>query len=400
MEHDRSTRPGLGEPTTGVNLPPTEASWRQTIEGIDVLFGEDRLQELGTVAHDLEGRRVLLVADPGISEAGYSERARLSLEAAGLTTRLFDQVEENPTSDNVAAGVSVARALDADLIVGIGGGSAMDCAKGINILLTNGGRMSDYQGFGRTRRPLLPSIGVPTTAGTGSEAQSFALITDPETHSKMACGDAQVRFRAVILDPALTDTLPRETAAAAGLDAIAHALESYVTTRRCESSNELARVAWESLDERFEPALDAIGDRRLWGEMQIAAFLAGAAIERSMLGAAHALANPITSRYGTTHGIAVALMLPHVIRYNGPRVDGHYAELVEAGDETTATETLAQRVEALRAHAGMPGRLREAGVSHDALPSLAEAASRQWTLGFNPRPAQRDDLVRLYETAY
>jgi len=382
-------------------MPSTESRWRRTIEEIDVLFGEDRLAELGALVHEHGGHRVLLVADPGITAVGYCEQARASIEAAGLAMRLFDEVDENPTSLNVEAGVVAARRGDADFLVGLGGGSAMDCAKGINILLTNGGQMSDYQGFGHTREPLLPSIGVPTTAGTGSETQSFALITHHETHEKMACGDRQVRFRSVILDPSLTDTLPAVTAAAAGLDAIAHALESFVTTQRCEASNRLAKAAWERLNEQYEPALAAIGDRRIWGQMLVAAFLAGAAIERSMLGAAHALANPITSRYATIHGIAVALMLPHVIRYNGPRAESLYAELaspVVPGE--SATEALARRVEALRLAAGLPARLRDVGVEHDSLAALADEASRQWTLGFNPRPALRDDLVRLYESAF
>ena len=381
-------------------MPPDETSWRETIEGIDVLCGEDRLAELGGLARELSGHRALVVGDPGITAAGYCDRALGALRSAGLGARLFDAVAENPTSNDVRAGVEAARELDADLIVGLGGGSAMDCAKGINILYTNGGEMADYQGFGKPSEPLLPSIGIPTTAGTGSEAQSFALITDPTTHAKMACGDTQARFRAVILDPTVTDTLPRTTAAAAGLDAIAHAVESHVTTRRSAASARLSKAAWDALDRYLEAAFEAIGDRHLWGRLQVAAFLAGAAIERSMLGAAHALANPLTSRYGTTHGVAVALMLPHVVRYNGTHAEALYAELAEGVDGETAAETLAGRVEVLRGAVGMPARLRDVGVPHDDLTDLADDAGRQWTLGFNPRPARRDNLVRLYETAY
>jgi alcohol dehydrogenase len=277
----------------------------------------------------------------------------------------------------------------------------MDCAKAINMLYTNGGEMVDYQGAGKVCTLMLPSIGIPTTAGTGSDAQSYALISDSGSGIKMACGDQSALFRAVILDPELTDSLPAETAAASSIDAVSHALESFVSTRRNERSAGYAAEAWQRLDGSFEMALKTPGDHRLWGEMLIAAHLAGAAIEASMLGAAHACANPLTTRFGTTHGVAVALMLPHVIRYNAPEAGAQYAELLgQENGSGDAPESLASRFEELRDAAGLPTRLRDAGIPHNALPELAEAASRQWTLGFNPRPALRDDLVRLYEAAY
>jgi alcohol dehydrogenase len=317
MSRDEFTLSPIDERTLA-ELSTAPAPWRREIEGIDVLYGEGRLAELGALVRELGGRRALLVADSGITRAGYCRTAIEALDQAGVAAVLFDEVDENPTTTNIDAGVAVASRDSCDFVVGLGGGSAMDCAKAINILLTNGGQIADYQGFRGTNRPLLPSIGVPTTAGTGSEAQSFALITDAVTHNKMACGDSEVRFRAVVLDPALTDTLPIATAAASGIDAVAHAIESYVTTRRTRVSAALSLAAWQLLEENLEVALQSIGDRGPWGRMQLAAFLAGAAIERSMLGAAHACANPLTARFGIAHGVAIALMLPHVVRYNGP----------------------------------------------------------------------------------
>src|SRR5204863_4246486 len=143
-----------------------------------------------------------------------------------------DAVEENPTSRHVEAGVAAARAHRADLLVAIGGGSAMDTAKGINFVFTNGGQIADYQGFAKATRPMLPSVGVPTTAGTGSEAQSYALIADESSHLKMACGDRKAAFRVALLDPELTVSQPRSVSAVTGIDSVAHALESYVTVKR------------------------------------------------------------------------------------------------------------------------------------------------------------------------
>src|SRR6478736_9150269 len=194
-----------------------------------VVFGPGSMNRLGELARDLGDTRVLLVTDPGLEAAGHPQRATQSLKDAGLDVFLFDNVEENPTSRHVEAGVEFARALQIDLIVSVGGGSAMDCAKGINFLLTNGGSMVDYKGFGKARRPMLPSIGVPTTPGTGSEAQSYALIADEKTHLKMACGDRKAAFRAAILDPEVTVSQPAAVTAVTGIDALTHAVESYVS---------------------------------------------------------------------------------------------------------------------------------------------------------------------------
>jgi len=285
-----------------------------------------------------------------------------------------------------------------DCIVGLGGGSAMDCAKGVNFVLTQGGRIEDYKGFGMARQPMLPSIGIPTTAGTGSEAQSYALISEEKGHAKMACGDRKAKFRAVILDPVLTVTLPRAVTAATGVDAISHAVESHVSTRGNPISRMLAREAWKLIEENFPTVLDSPQDTRARGRMLMGAHLAGGAIEHSMLGAAHACANPLTARFGLTHGIAVGLMLPHVIRFNGREVGGLYGDL--HGDADDGGCGLAERVGELRSAAELPERLRDCPIPRESLPELAEEAARQWTCEFNPRKTTRKELLELYEAAY
>jgi alcohol dehydrogenase len=332
---------------------------------------------------------VLVVTDPGVRAAGHVDSALESLAQSGLVAEVFDGVEENPTSLHVEEGRRFAAAFGPDLLVGLGGGSAMDCAKGINFLLTNGGRMEDYWGTGKAAKPMLPSIGVPTTAGTGSEAQSYALISHPETHEKMACGDRKARFREVILDPRLAASAPRKVVATAGIDAISHAVESHVTTRGNAVSRMLSREAWRLLSKSLETSLDCPEDLDSVGDTLLGAHLAGAAIEASMLGAAHACANPLTARFGIVHGVAVGLMLPHVVRFNG---EERYRELF-AGP-------LASRIEDLRAAAGLPERLRDCGVEAESLPLLADEASRQWTAQFNPRPVTAADLLEIYRAAY
>ena len=367
-----------------------------------VVFGENCIEQIGDLVLELGGSRPLLVSDPGIVQAGHTERGLDSLRKAGLDVHLFTGVEENPTTRHVDAGVEFARQCGIDLIVSIGGGSSMDCAKGINFLLTNGGKMADYWGVGKATKPMLPLIAVPTTAGTGSEAQSFALIADEHTHLKMACGDKKAACKVAVLDPTVTVTQPEAVTAVTGMDAISHAVETYVTRQRSPVSRLFSAEAWRLLESNLEKTLESPTDLRARGNMLFGANLAGAAIENSMLGATHACANPVTARYGITHGTAISVLLPHVIRFNGTVVGDLYQELADVAGLKSAdgTEALAMRVESLSKSCGLPGSLRELGVSEEHLPELAREASQQWTGSFNPRPVTEEDFAGLYEGAF
>jgi alcohol dehydrogenase len=173
-----------------------------------VIFSPGCSAQAGSLVQELGGSRILLVSDPGLKKAGHSDLIFSSLQKSGLKVFLFDDVDENPEETHVIKGRDFAQLHNIDFIVALGGGSSMDCAKGINFLLTNGGKMSDYKGVGLAKKPMLPSIGIPTTSGTGSEAQSFALITDSSTHLKMACGDKKAAFKICLLDPELTLSQP------------------------------------------------------------------------------------------------------------------------------------------------------------------------------------------------
>jgi alcohol dehydrogenase len=369
-----------------------------------IVFGAGAIDQLGALAAELGGRRALIVTDPGIVAAGHVARAQASLTSAGLKVVVFDGVEENPTTHHVDAGLAVAREHEIDLLVGLGGGSSMDCAKGINFLLTNGGKMADYWGVGKATKPMLPMIGVPTTAGTGSECQSFALIADPDTHQKMACGDKKAACRIALLDPVLTVSQPPAVTAASGIDALSHAIESYVTLAATPISQAFSRQAWQLLEPSFEIVLREPGNLKARSSMLLGAALAGMAIENSMLGAAHSCANPLTARFGITHGLAVALMLPHVIRFNRTAVGHQYEKLAAAAGRNgplsdDAADWLAGRFEQLRQSAGIKGRLSDFGVADNVLAELAHEAAGQWTAAYNPRPVNEHDLLELYRCA-
>ena len=381
-------------------------------EQTQVLFGPGTSKRLGELARELKSQRVLLVTDQGLAQAGHEKHAVESLQAAGLQVTVFDEVRHDPTTTDVENGLKVARTANIDLIVGLGGGSSMDCAKGINFLLTNGGRIEDYWGYGKATQPMLPLIAVPTTAGTGSEAQSFAIIANSKTHMKMACGDKKAAARIAILDPQLTLTMPASVTAVTGIDAISHALEAHVTTARTPLSQRFSRRAWQLLSLAFPAVIreeqpDHTDETTLLsdcGAMLLGAHFAGVAIENSMLGATHALANPLSAHFGMTHGVAIAVMLPHVIRFNASAVGGLYGELAAdaalcSADDPQAGEFLANRIAELAKMVDLPTRLSACGVTRTMIPVLASEAAAQWTAKFNPRPVDVSTLQELYECA-
>ena len=354
-----------------------------------LVCGPGSLGQLPALARGLGFTRTLAVSDPGLVAAGHAPRAERLLAEAGIHVISFHHFGQNPDSRMVEEGRAFAADLGIDSIVALGGGSSLDCAKGINFLLTNGGRIQDYWGWGKASHPMLPMIGIPTTTGTGSEAQAYALISDAETHRKMACGDPKAAFRVAILDPEVALSQPRQVRAVTGYDAISHAVESHVSTRATPISRCFTREAWRLLNSAFEQALRDADDLDAIGAMQLGAFFAGLAVENSMLGAAHACANPLTQRYGTQHGVAIAHMLPHVVEWNAEVAD--YREL---------DKDLPSRLKDLRQAAGLAVSLKETGAAESDIPSLSAAAADQWTGKFNPRPFDAAAAQSLYERAW
>ena len=372
------------------------------------MFGVNCVETIGELARGLPASRILLVTDPGIVAAGHSDRVRRFLEKAGLRVSVFDQSEENPTTRCVEACLQIANDNAIDAFVAVGGGSSLDTAKGCNFLITNGGRMQDYWGTGKAAKPLLPLIAIPTTAGTGSECQSFALIADADTHQKMACGDPKAAPRIAILDPVLTLSQPIRVTACTGIDAIAHVVETAVTKKRTALSLMYAHEGFKLTVPNLPRIFENPNDLEARGRMQLGAAFAGLAIENSMLGAAHSAANPLTAHYGIVHGQAVGMMLPYVVRFNGqdPAALRAYAELASAPEiacvsdgPEKALDTLIEHLESLLQLAQMPRSLADCGVKASMIPTLADEAARQWTATFNPRPVSAEGFATLFQLA-
>lgn len=371
-----------------MSLPPFDHQPRTRL-----IYGNCTLSRLGELAAELGSKRALIVSDPGIVKAGYTNRAQSALEAAGVTVQIYGEVRENPSTEDVDRCVTVAREFQTDLIIGLGGGSSMDTAKGCNFILTNGGRMQDYWGTGKATKPMLPLIAIPTTAGTGSECQSYALISDAETHVKMACGDTKAAAKIAILDPELTVSQPQRVTVCTGMDALSHALETAVTNKRNAYSIVFSREGFRLCHAGFSRVLRDPKDIEARGQMLLGAAYSGIAIENSMLGGAHSCANPLTAKFSVVHGEAVGVMLPHIIRFNRalPEIAAIYESYFD-GD-------LADRISELLWEAQMPRQISHYGVTEADIPALAEMAMKQWTAQFNPRTLTVDDFAALYRAA-
>lgn len=354
------------------------------------MAGPGRVNEIGEPARALGGV-VLLVSEKPLAEAGHVALAERALRNAGLRVHTYAGGSPNPNSALAEEVKRMAAPHGVEVIVGLGGGSAMDLAKAANFLLTNGGTMSDYLGYGRAERELLPMILIPTTTGTGSEAQSYCVISDAATHRKMACGAPSAAARLAVLDPELALSQPRGVRAASGFDALTHVVETWVTTKRNDLSSVFSREAWQRISANYVRSLERMDDIEAVAAMQWGAFLAGWAIEHSMLGAAHACANPLTQAYGTTHAHALSALLPSVMRFNMELVEARYREL---------DEDLAQRVSEMIDAAGLPKALRDLHVQEADLPVLAQRAAEQWTGNHNPRPFDEQAALEIYRASW
>lgn len=368
-----------------------------------IVFGHRSLTRLGHLARELKFRRTLLVADRGLAEAGHVAQASRLLAEAGVEAIGFHDFSANPDCAIVEHARRTTEPLSVDSFVALGGGSSINCARALNFVLTNGGNITDYRGYGKPDAPLLPTIAVPTTAGAGAEALSYACLLDGPARALIVCGDASAAARIALLDPELTLTAPRHVTAMSGFDAIAHAVEAAASARRTPLSDTFSHRAWRLLNDAFERVVLHPADPEARASMQLGAYFAGLAVEQSMLGAAHACAHPLTARGNVTHGLALAILLPHVVRWNANVAMDRYAALLGSPRrrhrDDDAAEALASRLEDLATAAGLRTTLSDSGINEDVLAALADQAAQDWTAPFNPRPLDAAGALEIYRAA-
>jgi alcohol dehydrogenase len=369
-----------------------------------IVFGEGASAEAGRELASLGARRVLVVSDQGLVRAGIVQPICGSLEASGLVHAAFTDVEANPSVETVERALAAYQSHDCDAILAVGGGSPMDTAKAVGILATNGGDIRDYEGLGKVRNPLPPLVAVPTTVGTGSEVTYFDVITDVQRRFKMAIASPFLAARVALLDPLLVANLPPALVASTAMDALTHAMESYTSKLSQPFTDALDLYAVETIAANLRPAV--AGDRTARGALLHASALAGIGFTHTRLGNCHAMAHPLGGVCGVPHGVANAVLLPHVLDFNLAFAEARLARLARAmgvpTDSLSQPEAALAAVAAVRqlaADVGIPAGLRSAGVTEAAIPRMAADAMTSGNVAINPRPTTLEDITRLYQQA-
>lgn len=364
-------------------------------------FGWGALARLPELVQTLGGRRALLVGDPGVAKAGLVDRVVAVLGAA-LPVAVFTDVESDPDARSVDAGVELAKARGCDVIIGIGGGSAMDVAKSIGLMLTNPGNIRDYAGVGKIGKPGAPVIAIPTTSGTGSELTIWSVLTDKQKNQKFGVGSVLSCARIALLDPELTVSLPPAITATTGIDALTHALESYVNTATQPISEAMSEQSMMLIARSLCVAVAQPGNRQARTDMLLASTMAAMAFNSTRLGLVHAFAMPLGSRLHIPHGLANAIMLPAVMRFNLPgnlskfmRIAQIFGERVEVLGERAAAERSVISIEQLKADVGITAKLGDFGMTEADINHIAAEAMLSGNVPVNPRQPTLDDMQAL-----
>jgi len=370
------------------------------------LMGAGSVAQVGDQSRILGGSKALLVTDKPLMDTGIADRVRALLEEAGIETVVYDGVQPNPTVENVEEGVALYKKEQCDIIIAVGGGSPIDCAKGIGLVATNGGSIKDYEGLDRSEKPMPPFIAVNTTAGTASEMTRFTIITDTDRHVKMAIVDWHVTPSVSINDPELMVSMPVSLTAATGMDALTHAVEAYVSTIATPLTDSAALKAIELISEYLRPAVANGENMEARDKMAYAEFLAGMAFNNASLGYVHAMAHQLGGFYDLPHGVCNAVLLPHVERYNMIACPERFVDIAIAmGENVSGLSTMEAADRALAAirrlsgDIGIPSDLKELGVQEKDLPTLAENAMKDACGLTNPRRATREEIIGIYEAA-
>jgi alcohol dehydrogenase class IV len=363
-----------------------------------VVFGAGSLTEAAPELDQLGVSRAVIVTDRVLAE-----KTDLVTKLRGVLGARCAGVYADAIPDSglhiVDAGAAYARSVGADSLVSLGGGSAIDTAKGMAVVLTEGGSLIDHQGFQNLTRRQTPHLSIPTTHGTGSEVTRYAVIKDHEERHKLLFGDFHLMPDVAILDPALTVGMPPVIAAGTTMDALTHALEGMHSLQRNPIADALGLHAARLIWRYAERSMSAPKDLAARGQLLVASTMAGTAFDNAQVGLVHAIAHSVGGRHGVHHGLANAIALPHVIRFNAPDAAAVYAEVARAlglsssTSDEEAAEALAKGVADLSRRVGLPLRYRDVGVPEADLPAIAELAVTDGSIVYNPRLAMDPDLV-------
>ncbi len=382
-------------------------------QGFSFYLPTKTLYEYGGIKNKLAGEikvlntsSVLLVTDKGVLGAGLLKDVEEALQEADITYKIFDGVEPNPSTDTCYEAYEMAKSVDAGALVAVGGGSPMDVAKTTAILMTNGGNLDDYEGFERFKNDPLPMLAIPTTAGTGSEVTPFAVITIRARNYKMTIMSYRFLPKVAFLDPTVLMSIPPHIAASTGMDAFVHAFESFINTVSSPITDAYGVEAMRLIGKYLRPFVANRTNKEAAGAMMVASNLAGVAFGVARLGNVHAMAHPLGGFFNVPHGVANAILLPYVARFNMLADTGKYKRVAELlGEDVSrltdseAAPLAVEAIEKLSNDVGIPKRLSEFGVTEDKIPDMAKDAMLSGNVKINPRSTTLQDIIDLYHAA-
>jgi alcohol dehydrogenase len=372
-----------------------------------IRFGSGAVADLGRMVQEFGGTKVFLVVDPGLNKTNLVDKITGPLKAAAIPFKVYDKIDPEPGLSLADKGCALAKKFGADCVVGAGGGSSMDVAKAISILLTNGGKAEDYLGLGKIKKAGVPKIMVPTTAGTGAEVTFTAVFINEKTKSKGGMNGDPLYPEAVILDPTLTLSLPPHVTAYTGIDAFTHAIEAYVSTQAHAISDMYALEAMDLIYQNLGKAYANGGNLEARSNMLMGSLLGGKALATAGVGLVHAMAYPLGGMFGIPHGLANAVLLPYVVDYNilgAPEKYAVVAELMECDGEglgaREAARCVVDAIYQLNMDVGIPGNLEALGIPREKIPEMAKIAlTVTRPVENNPRKPTLEDVMAIYNTA-
>jgi len=370
------------------------------------LMGAGAVLQVGKQAKIIGGAKALVVTDKSMVKIGISSKIIKLLIESGIETVLYDAVVPNPTIKNVHDGVDLYKKEKCDILIAVGGGSPIDCAKGIGLIATNGGSINDYEGIDRSQKKMPPFIAITTTAGTASEMTRFTIITDTDRHIKMSIVDWHITPTVSINDPELMVSMPPSLTAATGMDALTHAVEAYVSTIATPLTDATAIKAIQLISKYLRKAVANGKNIDVREKMAYAQFMAGMAFNNASLGNVHAMAHQLGGLYNLPHGICNAILLPHVEKFNMIACLERFADIAVALGENIeslsiieAADLAIESIKRLSKDIGIPSGLTELGVKEDDFSILADNALKDACGLTNPRITSKDDIIQIFKNA-
>jgi alcohol dehydrogenase class IV len=372
----------------------------------EIVYGTGSIRQLASLVEKEQAKKVLVITDPGVWQAGLVQEVETQLHEVGIEYEIFAEVEPNPSVDTVEKAFQQYCALGADMIIAMGGGSAIDVGKAVGVLATNGGTITQYEGIDTFTHSIAPLLAIPTTAGTGSEVTLFTVITDTKRDYKLTVGGRKLAPAYAIVDPALTLTMPRSVTASTGLDALVHAIESYTSLAAYPLSETLALEAIRVISANLRQAVFNGANLAARENMLYGSLVAGMAFNNTRLGNVHAMSHPVSAMFKVAHGVANSILLPHVMEFNVYAVPEKFRSIAEAMGYRTdglplmeAAKLAITAVKELAADIGIPSSLRDVGVREDAIPQMAQDAMKSGNIAVNPRKTTEADIRMLFEKA-